>query len=156
MTTSIFELTRNPFGHLILCNAEGETFDNVAPVRAFPIQAPGDGVAMISTDGKEVAWIDRLEDLPAAIRKLVEEELASREFMPLILQIVSVSSFSTPCTWEVETDRGPTEFVLRGEEDIQRIGQDTLLVSDAHGIHFLIREVAVLDKGSKKILDRFL
>jgi hypothetical protein len=156
MTTSKFTLTRNPFGHLILCNAEGVTFDNVAPVRAFPIQAPDDGVAMISTDGKEVAWIDSLDDLSAEIRELVREELGSREFMPLILRIIEVTSFSTPCTWDVETDRGLTAFVLRGEEDIQRIGQDTLLVSDAHGIHFLIRDVAALDKGSKKILDRFL
>jgi len=156
MTTSTFALTRNTFGHLILVNEEGVTFDNVAPVRAFPIQAPGDGIAMISTDGKEVAWIDKFDDLPDAVRNLVEEELASREFMPVIHQIAGVSSFSTPCTWEVETDRGPTAFVLRGEEDIHRIGEDTLMVSDAHGIHYLIRDVAALDKGSKKILDRFL
>ena len=54
------------------------------------------------------------------------------------------------------TDRGDTEFVLRGEEDIRRIGRDTLLVSDIHGIHFLIRDAQNLDKHSKKILDRFL
>ncbi|MFS2003887.1 DUF1854 domain-containing protein [Duganella sp. CT11-25] len=156
MTTSKFELVRNPFGRLVLTSAEGEVHEGVAPVRAFPVQAPDDGIALVSTDGKEVGWIDRIEDLPAAIGALVREELGGREFMPEISRINSVTSFATPCTWSVATDRGDTEFVLRGEEDIRRLTVDTLLISDIHGIHYLIRDVRELDKHSKKILDRFL
>ncbi|RFP18272.1 MULTISPECIES: DUF1854 domain-containing protein [unclassified Duganella] len=155
MTTN-FNLTRNPFGRLVLTTAEGEVHESVAPVRAFPVQAPDDGIALVSTDGKEVGWIDRIEDLPAAVGQLVREELEGREFMPEIARINSVTSFATPCTWSVATDRGDTEFVLRGEEDIRRLTVDTLLISDIHGIHYLIRDVRDLDKHSKKILDRFL
>ena len=156
MTTTQFDLTRNAYGRLTLTAADGETHDGVMPVRAFPVQAPQEGYSLVTTDGKEVAWIDRLDDLPGAVRALVEEELGGREFMPEISRIVGVTSFATPCTWSVATDRGDTEFVLRGEEDIRRIGGDTLLVSDIHGIHFLIRDAQNLDKHSKKILDRFL
>jgi len=156
MTTSSFDLSRNPFGRLTLTNADGQVFENVSPVRAFPIQAPDHGIAMVCVDGQEVAWIDRLQDLPGTVRALVEEELGGREFMPEIKRIADVTSYATPCTWRVVTDRGETHFVLRGEEDIRRIGQDTLLVSDTHGIHFLIRNMFDLDKHSKKILDRFL
>nr|WP_315402231.1 DUF1854 domain-containing protein [uncultured Duganella sp.] len=154
--TTTFELTRNPFGRLVLTTAEGDVHEGVAAVRAFPVQAPEDGIALVSGDGKEVAWIDRIEDLPAAIGALVREELAGREFMPEIRRIVDVSGFATPCTWTVETDRGDTDFVLRGEEDIRRLTVDTLLISDIHGIHYLIRDVRELDKHGKKILDRFL
>lgn len=156
MTTTPFTLSRNSYGRLSLTSADGTVHDNVAPARAFPVQAPEDGIAIVSSDGKEVAWIDRLEDLPAATAALVREELGGREFMPEIARIVAVSSYATPCTWSVATDRGDAEFVLRGEEDIRRIGLDTLLVSDTHGIHFLIRDTQRLDKHSKKILDRFL
>jgi hypothetical protein len=156
MTTTQFDLTRNAYGRLTLTAADGETHDGVMPVRAFPVQAPQEGYSLVTTDGKEVAWIDRLDDLPGAVRALVEKELGGREFMPEISRIVGVTSFATPCTWSVATDRGDTEFVLRGEEDIRRIGGDTLLVSDIHGIHFLIRDAQNLDKHSKKILDRFL
>ena len=156
MTTTTFELIRNPYGRLTLTSADGNVYDNVAPARAFPVQAPLDGIAMVCSDGKEVAWIDRLEDLPPAIATLVAEELGGREFMPEISRIVSVTSYATPCTWNVTTDRGATEFVLRGEEDIRRLGLDTLLISDTHGIHFLIRDIQTLDRHSKKILDRFL
>ena len=156
MTTTTFELVRNSYGRLVLTTAEGEVYENVAPARAFPVQAPLEGIAMVSTDGKEVAWIDRLEHLPPAIAALVREELAGREFMPEISRIINVTSFATPCTWTVATDRGDTEFVLRGEEDIRRIGPETLLVSDIHGIHYLIRGQYDLDKPTKKNLARFL
>ncbi len=151
-----FELTRDAFGRLTLTNALGDTFHGVVPVRAFPIQSPEDGIALMQTDGHEAAWVDRLDALPEPAQGLIREELASREFTPEILRIESVTSFSTPCTWHVLTDRGDTRFVLRGDEDIRRVGQTILLVTDSHGIHFLIRDREKLDKESCKILDRFL
>jgi len=152
-----FVLERTDFGKLILTNAQGERFAGVLPVRAFPILAPDEGISLLSTEGHEVAWVDRLGDLPAAYQSLIEDELARREFMPQLHRILKVSSFSTPCTWTVETDRGRTEFVLRGDEDIRRIGTGrSLLVADAHGIHYLVPDQKALDAHSKRILDRFL
>jgi hypothetical protein len=156
MVTPHFQLSRNAFGRLVLTTAEGEVFEGVVPVRAFPIQSPEDGIGLVHTDGHEVAWIDRLSAVPAAIQQLIREELETREFMPEILTIASVTSFSTPCTWRVLTDRGETRFVLRGGEDIRRVGPTILLVTDSHGIQFVIRDRANLNKESQKILDRFL
>lgn len=153
----IHQLSRNPFGKLVWINSDGETFEGVQPVRAFPIQSPEDGIALVSTQGHELVWIDRLSEVPEPAQTLIREELATREFMPVIQDILSVTSFSTPCTWRVRTDRGQTEFVLRGDEDIRRIGvQHALLVEDAHGIQFLIRDSLALNTSSRKILDRFL
>ena len=157
INTSAWSLQRDTFGKLVLTTAQNERFQGVVPVRAFPIQSPEVGISLVNTDGKEVAWIEQLDDVDEPAQGLFRHELATREFMPVISAIRSVTSFSTPCTWAVETDRGPTEFVLRGDEDIRRIGTDgTLLVSDSHGIHFLIRDHQTLDARSRKILDRFL
>ena len=156
VATAAFQLTRNAFGQLILTMPLGDVFEGVVPVRAFPIQSPEDGIALMHTDGHEAVWIDRLDALPEPAQGLIREELASREFMPEILSIESVSSFSTPCTWHVLTDRGDTRFVLRGDEDIRRVGLTVLLVTDSHGIQFLIRDREKLNKESRKILDRFL
>ncbi|MDB5960525.1 MAG: hypothetical protein JWP59_1819 [Massilia sp.] len=155
MTTD-FDLKRDSFGVLHLISADGEVHAGVAPVRAFPIQSPDGAIAMVLGDGKEVAWIDRLDDLAPAVRTLLQEELDGREFMPEILRINEVSSFATPCTWSVATDRGDTGFVLKDEGDIRRIGDASLLVADNHGIHYLIRNMFTIDKHSRKILDRFL
>lgn len=156
MATTPFDLTRDSFGVLHLTTASGETYAGVAPVRAFPIGEPSGAIAMVRGDGKEVAWIDRLDDLVSAVRALLQEELGSRDFMPEIARIVDVSSFATPCTWQVATDRGDTAFVLKDEGDIRRIGDASLLVADNHGIHYLIRNMFTIDKHSRKILDRFL
>lgn len=152
--TTEFELICNPFGKLVL-TVNGETIEGVTPVRAFPIQTPDDNISLVSGDGREVAWIDRLSDLQPAVRDLIRSNLAGREFVPVVADIVGVSSFSTPCTWTVKTDRGETSFVLRVEEDIRRIGED-LLVTDNHGINYLIRQPARLPKPARRILDRFL
>ena len=154
---SVFSLLRNAFGKLELINATGERFVGVMPVRAFPIQSPEDGISMVSAEGHEVAWIDQLRAVGEPAQTLVRDELAMREFMPVIEAIVSITSFSTPCTWTVTTDRGETEFVLRGDEDIRRIGKGgSLLIADVHGIQYLVRDQYALNAYSKKILDRFL
>lgn len=152
---STFTLTRNAFGKLVFSDANG-THEGVVPVRAFPIAAPESGIALVDADGHELAWIDRLADLPDHIRALLEEELKNREFLPEIKRLRHVSSFAVPSTWEVETDRGTASFVLKGEEDIRRIAHDTLLIADSHGVQFLIRDLQALDKPSRKLLDRFL
>jgi len=151
-----FQLRRDSFGKLIITLENGEEWVGVTPVRAFPIQAPTRGISLVRDGGKEVAWIDDLADVPPAIADLIRDEIDGREFIPEILAIKDVSSFATPCTWFVKTDRGDTEFVLKLDEDIRRIGETSLLVADSHGINFLVRDMFKIDKHSRKILDRFL
>jgi Domain of unknown function (DUF1854) len=151
-----FQLHRNSFGRLVFTDTGGAVHEGVVPVHAFPISAPTEGVALVSTDGHELVWIDHLADLPADTRTLLEEELASREFIPEIHGIRQVSTFATPSIWEVETDRGITSFILKGEDDIRRLNHASLLIADSNGIHFLVRNIQQLDKNSRKLLDRFL
>ena len=152
-----FQLERTAFGDLVWTGAQGQRVSGVLPVRAFPIQAPQDGISLVDPEGHEVAWFAQFEAIPEPARSLIEEELARREFMPVIQRIAAVSGFSTPCTWIVDTDRGRAEFVLRGDEDIRRIGSaHALLIADAHGIHYLVPDQRALDAHSKRVLDRFL
>jgi hypothetical protein len=151
-----FALSRDPYGRLVLRDAAGVEHVGVVPVRAFPIGAPDEGLSLVSADGRELAWVERLAALDPARRALLEEDLASREFVPEIRAIRAVSSFATPSTWTVDTDRGPTSLVLKGEEDIRRLGRTSLLIADRQGIQFLVRDTATLDRASRKLLDRFL
>ena len=151
-----FTLSRDSYGQLVLTSKNGEAHVGIVPVRAFPIGAPDEGIALVNTEGHEVGWVERLADLPPALGQLVEEELASREFVPEIESIAAVSSFACPSTWQVSTDRGPAELVLKGEEDIRRLSQTRLLIADANGIQFLVRDLNRLDRHSRKLLDRFL
>lgn len=151
-----FKLERDSYGRLVLTCENGERHVGVTPVRAFPIAAPDEGLSLINYEGHEVGWVDAVADLPADIRELVEDELASREFVPEIRRIVEVSSFACPSTWQVVTDRGEAQLILKGEEDIRRLSRTQLLIADANGIQFLIRDLEKLDRPSRKLLDRFL
>lgn len=151
-----YRLSRNAFGQLVFTGVNGEVREGVTPVRAFPITAPQQGISLIDLHGHELAWIEELSVLPDETRKLLEEDLTGRDFMPEIKRIREVSSFATPSTWHVETDRGKTSFILKGEEYIRRLTPTALLITDSQGIHFLIRDRVALDHHSRKILDRFL
>jgi len=74
----------------------------------------------------------------------------------LIQKLHGVSSFATPSTWDIETDRGPTQLVLKGEEDIRRLSASVLLLTDTQGVQYLIRDLPLMDRHSRKLLDRFL
>jgi Domain of unknown function (DUF1854) len=150
-----YQLLRDSLGRLVFVDAKGHPHVGVHPVRAFPITAPGAGVGIMDQSGKEVFWYPDVAAIPSAELTLIEEELAAREFMPVIEKITKVSTFATPSIWDIETDRGPTRIRLKGEEDIRRIAGNTLLIADSNGLQFLIQDSTQLDKVSKKLLDRF-
>lgn len=149
-------LSRDPHGRLVYTDAQGQAVVGVQAVRAFPIEAPLEGLSLVGPDGHELEWVDHWGQLDLPTRQLLEDELAQREFMPTIERLVGVSTFSTPSTWTVDTDRGRTDFILKGEEDIRRLRDGGLLITDNHGLVFRVIDLKALDRATRKLLDRFL
>ena len=150
------KLLRQGDGHWAWTDAAGQLHTPVTVVRAYPVTAPGLGVGVMDGEGHELFWFDRLTDVTPVLREALETALREREFLPEIEQLKAVSSFATPSTWTVLTDRGETRFVLKGEEDIRRLTGSVLLINDADGVQYLIRDVSRLDRASRKLLDRFM
>ncbi|CAM5785330.1 hypothetical protein CCAE64S_01542 [Castellaniella caeni] len=153
--TADFTLSRDTFGRLLLARA-GCADVIVTPVRAFPISGPDEGISLVDGQAQEQAWIEQLDTLPVNLRHLIREELAQREFKPEIQRIMRASSWATPSRWDVDTDRGPAVLTLNSEDDIRRLSPTSLLIADACGVSFLVRNINALDRASRKILDRFL
>ncbi|MFM6999651.1 MAG: DUF1854 domain-containing protein [Limnohabitans sp.] len=151
-----FELQRDAFGRWTLLLADGTRHAPVTAIRAYPVTAPDSSVAIMDAEGHELVWIDALSSLDAAVRAAVLTALNEREFLPVIEKLEGVSSFATPSTWTVVTNRGTTQFLLKGEEDIRRLTGTVLLINDADGVQYMIRDLAAMDKHSRKLLDRFL
>ena len=150
------QFDQSPSGRGFYVTAEGVRYEHVLAVRSFPVAAPDEGIALVNIDGKELLWIPNLSQVESKARANIQKAITQREFMPQILKLYGVSSFITPSTWDIKTDRGRTALLLKGEEDIRRLSGTVLLVTDGHGIQFLIRDLAQMDRTSRKLLDRFL
>ena len=151
-----FDLQRDAFGRWTLTLPDGTVHSGVVAVRAFPVSQPEGGAALMDNEGHELMWVPSISQLPEPLQRELLQALNEREFLPEILQLQDVSSFVTPSTWTVKTHRGMTQFMLKGEEDIRRLTGTVLLINDAHGVQYMIRDLAAMDKHSRKLLDRFL
>jgi hypothetical protein len=151
-----FTLERDSRGHLVLIDEQGERYPDAAPVRAFPLSDPLHAISICDKDGREIVYIESLNDLEPATRAVIEEELATREFVPVILKILSTPPRTEPTLWQVETDRGVTSFEVESEDSIYRRDPRQVSIVDVRGIRYLIPDTRKLDKQSQRVLERFL
>lgn len=151
-----FDLSHDSFGRLVLIEAHGERHVGVEPVRLFPYSAKEEWISIVDSLGHELVLIDDLGRLPAPVRMKLEQELASREFVPVISRILDISAEADPSEWTVQTDRGRTRFVLNSEDDIRRLGPSQALITDATGVRFIIPDTSQLDPTSRRLLSKFL
>ena len=154
--TPSFDLAHDSFGRLVLITAEGEKKVGVEPVRMFPYTDHDRWISIVDASGREWALIEDLAALPPPVRQKLEQELASREFVPIVERIVDISAEADPSEWTVVTDRGKTRFVLNSEDDIRRLGPTQALITDATGVRFHIPDTTRLDSASRRLLSKFL
>ncbi len=156
MDRSPFTFHQDAFGRWVLTDDAGRQHAGISPVRGFPFSSPREGISLVDEAGREVVWLASLDDLAEDLRRAVEEELARREFVPVIRRVFQVSPRVEPSEWDVETDRGRTRFVLTSADDVRRLDDRRATVTDAHGVRYLIPELRTLDPASRRILERYL
>ena len=154
--TWLFQLSRDEWSHLKMTDSAGHEYCDVSVVPLFPISASKQWVSLVSAEGEEIACLDSIQGLSPSNVLLLEEELALREFIPVIEKIVSVSGITEPCEWFVETNHGPTSFVLKTEEDVRRISAKAVNITDANGIRFRVDDMKNLDKRSRSFVEWYV
>jgi hypothetical protein len=148
-------LHRDNAGRLVLTDSHGQQHVGIEPVRSFPLTEPDRFIALLDSRGREVAAISDVADIVPEIRELVLQELADREFLPRIERIVSVKMIKEPHEWNVVTDRGPAQFLMR-DDDIRRLGPGRAILVDLHGVRYYIPDSRQLDPKSRRILSQYL
>jgi len=154
-TPTEWQLERQRHGHLDLIDSRGQRHSNVDVVRAFPISVPAGPIAIVAADGTELAWIDSLALLDATLQSLLMKELAVREFLPVIKRIETVSD-SEPTEWLVSTDRGPRRFTVAHTDDILRLPDSSVVITDSFGVRYFIQSVLLLDARSRRLFETSL
>jgi hypothetical protein len=154
--TMNFTLEQDSFGNITLHLQAGPSYDQVKVIRAFPITNPDHGFSIVDQDGHELVWFEQVSELSNYNQHIIQKSLGQIEFIPVIHRITGLNSYALPSIWDIETDRGNTRLKLKNEQDIRRVSNEALLITDANGIQYLIKNRKSLDKLSKKVLDRFM
>jgi len=151
-----FNLEKDVFGNIRLVLGSGQSYDQVKIIRAFPISDPENGFSIVNQDGHELVWFESFDQLSEDNQRIAHASLEQIEFIPVISKITDLNTYALPSIWDIETDRGMTKLKLKTEQDIRRVSAEALLITDANGIQYLIKNRKTLDKFSKKVLDRFM
>jgi hypothetical protein len=149
-----FQLSRHLDGTLRFSNG---TLSDV-PVRvspAFPQTDPDRWLSIRTADRTEVAMVEDPSDVSPEIRELLREELHERHFVPRVLKILQLASTTEGLKVQLQTDRGPTEIILDGDEQIRRLSDTQIVLIASDGVRFLIEDVSQLDRASRHRLERF-
>ena len=112
-------------------------------------------VSLVDHSNRERACLSSLSTLTRAQRESLQRAMAKVDFLPEVRRIHSISQEGTSSRWQVDTDRGLTEFVVDQEDHVRPLDDGRHLISDAHGMRYLVPEPSALDAASRKLLSHF-
>jgi Domain of unknown function (DUF1854) len=125
--------------------------------RIFPLSHPSGYLSIRDGGGIEVGILRSSEQLDEHGRKLVEEELDRRYFLPVIRKITSVVERFGTVEWHVDTDRGKCRFTTRDLRDnVLRLGGGRYILPDVDDNRYEVTDTSRLDRASLVSLLRHL
>ena len=122
-------------------------------VRAFPLTMPWRYIILIDENGGEVGLLRDLKCLDEKSMKVLKEELERVYFIPKIKKIHRIKEEFGILIWETETDKGPRRFEVTSRRNIKKMGKRRIILRDADGNLYDIRDYADLDQKSIIILE---
>ena len=110
-------------------------------------------MSLLDIKNEEVAFIKDLNDLDEGSRQVIEEELAHRYLRATIERVNSIQMEYGVTYWDVMTDRGKREFVIRGHENTHWASDARLLLTDVDGNRFEVVDYTRLDPHSIQLIE---
>ena len=86
---------------------------------------------------------------------LLQEALLKRYHIPQIRQVLSVRELHNATHWQVVTDRGTRDFMVRDRHNFRRIKGGDLIIVDVDGNRFQVLRNGDFDQESLRLLDMY-
>ena len=137
---------------------EGDrSYLKVRVVCAAPLSQPDRYICLLDEKNEVICTVEDPIDLDEASQRVIKEELEQRYMTAIIKRVDSLKSEFGVSYWEVQTDRGNREFVVRNaSENAQWITDRRLLLLDVDGNRFEISNLERLDKKSRGLIEMVL
>ena len=148
-------LERDSDGHLWAIDHAGGSRERVVPRRCFPLTYPHGFVCLVDEYGRDRVCIEDPNALGEATRHALVSALGENEFLPKVTRIERVEHEATWSEWHVQTDRGARVFVVEQEDNIRRLDDGRHVITDGHGMRYLVPEPEKLDSQSRRWLGRY-
>ncbi len=148
----------DPADAIVRLTIDGDrSWREVRVARAFPFSDPDHYIGLRDGDDKDIGVLVTLDGLDAGSRAIIDEELARRYFTPRIERVLSVTELFGVVTWEVETDRGPRRFLVRGLRDNTfPLGRSRLMMTDTDGNRYEFPDVNAVGPKAYAVLAKVL
>ena len=152
----MIELYVNDIHQLVLKRGDAEDEIDVRLRRSFPWTRGDQFISIRTKAGKEVAMIERLDDLSPDQRQIVDDWMAANSFVPSISRVNSVNIDFGYQQWDVVTDRGPLTFRVQEREDIRFLIDGRFSVKDVDGNVYVLPRPDELDAKSQRAVQVLL
>ncbi len=142
-------LFRGPHG-VLRCTIEGQkTVLRAKVVRVFPLSHSQRWINVLDGKNKEVCLIEDPDLLDPESRRLAAEAIKDHYRIPVIRHINAIKNEYRTMYWDVETDHGRREFVMKWATDtILWLNEDEVMLVDIDTNRFRIQNVSLLDAHS--------
>jgi len=137
---------------------EGErTYLDVKFAYAFPLSDPEHFIGVLDGRDRSIGIFSDIDELDEASQELARQALKRRYFIPDIVRILGLREEFGVVYFDVETDRGPREFVVRGLRDsIEILDNGRILIADTDGNRYNIPNWQQMDARSRRLLASFI
>jgi len=145
-------------GGIVRLTIEGErSYLRAQPARAFPISDPEHYIGFLDGAGKDIGMLRDPADLDEESRRVLDEELELRYFVPVVTKVRKVKIEFGTVYWSLETTRGPKDIVVRNLRDnLQEVSAVRVFVTDVDGNRYEFPNINELDPESLGIILRHL
>lgn len=131
----------------------GEKYTAVELRRMFPITGLTKYIALVDSEGEQIAVIRDLNDLMPESRAVAEKCLEEYYMIPRITRFIKMSQKFKIWMWTAETDKGVCTFEIRNHiTAVKPLYDGRVLIKDANDNRYEIPNVKDLDKKSLKMI----
>jgi hypothetical protein len=150
-------LFRDDSGRLRLTIEEDRSYLEAKVVRAFPLSDPDHYFAFLMGNDKVIGIVADAAELKPESRQLACDEVGRRYFSPRIKRIYSLKEEYGAFYFDVDTESGKREFVVKGIRDaVVDLGNGEVLIMDVDGNRYKISNWNDMDDKSRRLLEQVI
>jgi hypothetical protein len=149
--------------NLTLNTADGKFYPRVTLRRSFPLSSKRTHIIVRVPESEdqqeyEMGIIENVEALDSGSQEAIQRELQLHYFVPTIQRINTIREEFGFLYWQVDTDRGAKEFVMRDSiiGSVRQVSPKRWLVIDINQTRYEVRDFDALDERSQDMLRRYL